>query len=289
MKPNYMLIGASKCATSSICHHLGQHPDVFMTEPKEPFFFSHDEVYERGFDWYESLYEQAGDRKMRGEGSNTYTMKEVFPQSISRIVSYTTDLKLIYVARHPINRIESYWLEIRSHGGETVHYNFNTAVRVNRDWLVDSSNYWQQINVYRQYFPDNRISIVFYEDFQDSPEATMRRCFEFLDVDPDVPLSNPHIRLGRMDQMNSGSSKLVPKETLSRLREYSLFRASVKLIPESVREPLKKQFLFQKIQSRPQWNLQNRQWVADILEEDTRKFLEYASKPVDFWHLRDRC
>ena len=36
MKPNYMLIGASKCGTSTVCGYLSRHPDVFMVECKEP-------------------------------------------------------------------------------------------------------------------------------------------------------------------------------------------------------------------------------------------------------------
>lgn len=281
MKPNYMLIGAAKCATSSLCTLLGQHPDIFMVKCKEPFFFSNDEIYSRGFDWYESLYELAGNKKMRGEGSNRYTMKEIFPNTISRIVSYAPDLKLIYVVRNPISRIESYWLEKRTHGGESVHYDFNTAVRVNRDLLVDSSNYWQQINVYRDHYPDERILILFYEDFIKKPEAIMRRCFEFLKVEPDAPIPDFYIRQGQT------SGRLVPTNTLSRLRSFSSFRAVVKLIPEYIRKPLKKRLFSKKIQERPQWTPENRAWVADILEDDIHEFLKYAGKPVDFWNLRD--
>jgi len=283
MKPNYMIIGASKCATSTICNILGQHPDVFMVECKEPQFFAVDEVYARGLDWYESLFDKAGDKRMRGEGSNRYTMKEVFPKTIDRLTSYTTDLKLIYIVRDPISRIESYWIEKRSHGGEAVHYDFNTAVRVNRGWLVDSSNYWQQISAYRPYFPDDRILIIFLEDFKADSQAVMRRCFEFLDVDPDAPLNNPDLHYN--PSIRPGRYKRVPSNFLSRLRSYSLFRAGVKLIPESLRNPVKKQLFFREIKERPQWNQETREWAVDILEADTRQFLEYYGKPKDFWNL----
>lgn len=281
VKPNYMLIGASKCATSTICTLLGQHPDIFMTEPKEPNFFCNDEVFQRGFEWYESLYAQGADKKMRGEGTNRYTMKEVFPKTIERIVSYTTDLKLIYVVRNPIDRIASYWLQKRSHGGEEVHYDFNTAVRVNRNYLVDSSNYWQQINVYREYFSDDRICVMFYEDFQVDTNAFMRRCFEFLEVDPDVPLANDSLHL------NPSSGKKVPIETLSRLRSYSIFRAGVKLIPTGLRETIKQRFLFKESQGRPQWNPETLEWALDILEFDTIEFLKFYGKSEKFWSLRN--
>jgi hypothetical protein len=152
MKPNYMLIGAAKCATTTICNLLGRHPDVFMVDCKEPQFFNHDEIFARGYEWYESLYAEAGDKKMRGEGSNASTMKEQFPHALRRIVSYAPELKLIYVVRDPFERIESYWLEKRSNAGDLLHYDFNTSVRTDRHWLVDSSNYLAQIDAFRALF-----------------------------------------------------------------------------------------------------------------------------------------
>ncbi|HBB31973.1 MAG TPA: hypothetical protein DDZ80_04595 [Cyanobacteria bacterium UBA8803] len=280
MQPNFLSIGAAKCATSTISALIGQHPDVFMVS-KEVSFFSDDEIYAKGFDWYESLFDNAGGVKMRGEGSNRYTMKEVFPNAVSRIISYTTDLKLIYIVRNPIARIASHWIEKRSHGGEDVHYDFNKAVRINREWLVDSSNYWQQINVFRSHFSDERIHIIFYEDFKTDQGTVMRRCFEFLNVDPDVPLVEPNIHL------NPSTGKQVPINFLSRLRSYSLYRYGVEIIPKPWRDPLRKRFLFKEVKGRPQWSLEAREWVADVLETDTRRFLEYYGKPKDFWKLRD--
>jgi hypothetical protein len=281
---NYMLIGASKCGTSTICNHLSQHPDIFMVECKEPQFFSIDSVYDQGIDWYESLYDGVNTEKMIGEGSNTYTMKEVFPKTLDRMVSYfenIQDLKLIYCVRDPIRRIESYWLELRAHGGESVHYDFNQAVRVNRKWLVDSSNYWQQINVYRSLVPDHNIHIIFFEDFIRSPQEIMSQCFDFLGVDPDVPLKDRELHFGQT------SGRKIPRNILSKLRAYWLFRTGAKLVPEFLREFLKEHFLFKPITGHPQLNPQAREWVVDILEKDTEQFLEFYNKPKDFWKLRN--
>lgn len=279
MKPNYLFIGASKCATSSICALLGQHPDIFMVS-EEVGFFSLEEVYIKGFDWYESLFDQANNVKRWGEGSNWYTMKELFPETITRIISYVPDAKLIYSVRHPIDRIESYWLEIRSHGSEKVHYDFNRAVELNRDWLIDSSNYWQQISAYRTHFSDDQILVIFYEDFKENPNAVMRRCFEFLEVDPNVPVTNPKLHL------NPSMGKKAPIDFLSRLRSYPIYRNGIKLIPKGLRESVREKFLLKRIQGRPQWSVGSRKYVADILEADTCRFLEYYGKPKTFWDLR---
>src|SRR3990172_8281786 len=127
MKPNYMVIGAAKCATTTICSLLRRHPDVFMVDCKEPQFFNQDEIFARGFEWYESLFDEAGRKKMRGEGSNASSMKEVYPQALPRIAAYAGDLKLIYCVRDPFERIESHWLEKPAHGAGEVPHEFENS------------------------------------------------------------------------------------------------------------------------------------------------------------------
>ena len=83
----------------------------------------------------------AGRRAGCGEGSNGYTMKEAFPRAFDRLVRYAPAVKLLYAVRDPFARIESFWMELRSQHPDYVHYDFNKAVDINRDWLTDPSNY----------------------------------------------------------------------------------------------------------------------------------------------------
>ena len=39
-KPNFIVIGAMKAATTSLYTYLKQHPEIFMTKVKEPMFFN---------------------------------------------------------------------------------------------------------------------------------------------------------------------------------------------------------------------------------------------------------
>ncbi len=78
MIPNYLVIGASKCGTSSLCRLLGQHPDMFMSTPKEPNFFCYDHVYEKGWAWYESLFDRADGKLAIGEGTTQYSQRTVW-------------------------------------------------------------------------------------------------------------------------------------------------------------------------------------------------------------------
>ena len=55
-KPDFLIVGAMKCATSTLHDQLSLQPGIFMTELKEPNFFSNDEQYCKGLDWYLSHF-----------------------------------------------------------------------------------------------------------------------------------------------------------------------------------------------------------------------------------------
>ena len=40
MNPNFIVIGQAKCGTTTVCETLRRHPQVFVTEPKEPHYFT---------------------------------------------------------------------------------------------------------------------------------------------------------------------------------------------------------------------------------------------------------
>jgi Sulfotransferase domain len=276
-KPDYLLIGSSKCGTSSITYLLSQHPDIFMSTPREPEFFARDEVYQKGLSWYESLFANSGQKKIRGEGSNLYTMKEVFPNTVSRIASYVPEAKLIYCVRNPFHRIESYWLELRAHGGDKVHYDFNTAVSSNQDWLLDPTNYWQQIGAFRKFFSDTQIHVIFLEDFIENPTLTMKKCFEFLNVDPDKSLVDSNLHLG------STSGRSIQRKFSSQLRTNPFYRSMVKLVPQNVRNSMRSKLFFTQNYKKPDWKPETKKWVTDTLENDLATFLEFYGKSRSFW------
>ncbi|WP_425398140.1 sulfotransferase domain-containing protein [Aeoliella sp.] len=277
--PTFMVIGASKCGTSTVCGHLRRHPDIFMVTPKEPHFFSMDERFAKGIEWYEALYDGATDEKQLGEGSNTYTIKEVYPQAANRIFKYKKDLRLVYCVRNPLPRIESCWLEYRAHLGETVHYDFNQALKVNKDRLIDSTNYWRQLEVYRELFGEENIHVIFFEDLLQNPDAVMQSCFAFLGVDTSVPLNNPDLHVG------TTKGRFAASNTLSRLRENAMFRFAVRLAPAQMRYAIRNRLFLKRIDTRPTWSASRREWVASQLREDTLRFLEFYGKPVDYWEL----
>lgn len=80
-----------------------------MTNPSEPHFFSLQEAYDRGWAWYTSRFANASQETAIGEGSTSFTMHIHRPDAPRRIAAHLPDVRLIYIVRHPLMRIESAW------------------------------------------------------------------------------------------------------------------------------------------------------------------------------------
>ena len=46
---DFIVIGAQKAGTTSLFEHLREHPKLYLPPGKERPFFSHDEVYAKGW------------------------------------------------------------------------------------------------------------------------------------------------------------------------------------------------------------------------------------------------
>jgi len=292
MRPNFLIIGTAKAGTTSLSLSLNEHPDVFVSGPDEVHFFSFDELYSRGPEWYETLFAEARGCRAVGEKSNSYTVRRHYPEAPRRIAEYDPSTKLIYMVRHPLKRIESLWVEMRSWRGprsiphlelvflnknEVIHHSFDRAVRENREFLVDSANYWSELGVYRELFPDDQILVLFLEDFRKDPDRELKRCFEFLDVDP-ISVEDPS-----STHANRSKDKRVPTRTLSMVRSLPWYGAWSELIPGRVK---RLGYRFLKAPARkPDWQDSTRAFVVDRLREDTERFLQSCGRPTDFWDL----
>jgi hypothetical protein len=273
-RPNFIVIGSMKSGTTSLCHLLGQHPDVFMSEPKELEFFCKDEIYAKGFEWYTSVFAGAKNESAIGEGSTSYTKAPLFPYVPERIARHFPDIRLVYIVRHPLERIESHWMHRVKHGDVRT---FNKMLREYPN-LIDTSRYWQQIQLYRNHFNDDQIHVTFFDDLKANPERVLEQCFNFLRVDPQVKLENPakHLHVTRQFKVES--------EPLRNLRANNAFSVASRFIPVPLKNLLKKRLEI-RVDGRPNWAEAKRRWVISEISEDTRIFLDFYGKPDDFWDM----
>lgn len=201
--PDFLVIGAARCGTTSIDAYLRQHPDVRMSSQKETDYFSFgdlpaDEVPPGAspyrvptLDAYRRQFAGAGRAHAVGEVSPTYL---AFPRSAERIAGAIPDAKLICVLRDPVERAYSHWAMVRRAGLEPLS-EFEAAVdaedeRVRRDGSLRyaytrASLYHAGLARYFARFPRERMLVLRFEDFAHDPAATMRVVYRFIGVDAD--------------------------------------------------------------------------------------------------------
>jgi Sulfotransferase domain len=283
IKPNFIIIGAAKSASSSLAKLLSQHPAVCFSQPKEPRFFSHDENFTQGWTWYERHFPIQGSPLAIGEGSVHYSMRTLFPDSAQRIANALPECKLIYIVRHPLARIVSHW-RMYQIGGKTPVTTLSQDVR-RLDWqpnLIDASKYWFQINAYRDFFADENILVLFFEDFTVNPEQVSQTCFDFLGLDPHVPLKQAD-RMTNSAQQNQlrqsdSISKLLRKLPLPSSTSNRLVYHWQKLAKSNT-QPTVNTVL-------SEWEPGTRDWVVEKIIEDSNKFLNFYGKASNFWSFK---
>lgn len=275
MRPTFLLIGAMKCGTTSLYHLLRQHPQVGMSSEKEPAFFCVDEIYRRGWGWYESLFQQAAGKRAVGEASTSYSKRFQFPPTAKRIFRDLPGAKLIYVVRHPFERIESQWMH-SVHMGWSPN-DFERALLDPR--LIDPSRYWAQVNAYRDYFPDEQIKVLFFEDFKHRPDHFLSELFAFLGVDSDLPLASATAHRNVSRRMES------ERPVLNGIRRLPFFKAVNDRFPERWRGALRRTLFTRRNVSRPRWDADSWQRVAWEIGDDVRNFLRFYGRPAEAWAL----
>ena len=140
--PDFVVIGAMKCMTSTLHEQLAAQAGIFMSTPKEPYYFSNDEVYARGEDWYRGLFSDAKPGDLCGESSTHYTKLPSYPHTVARMHVAFPHLKLIYVMRHPIERLVSQY--VHEWSVRNVDCGIDAAVDTLPE-LIDYSRYAYQL------------------------------------------------------------------------------------------------------------------------------------------------
>lgn len=177
--PDFIVIGAMKCATTTLHAQLSRQPGLFMSQPKEPNFFSDDEVFARGFDWYASLFRGAAEGDIRGESSTHYTKLPTHPRAVERMAQALPHVKLIYVMRHPIDRLISHYIHELTVGRIGVDIGIHEAI-VQLPELVDYGRYAMQLRPYREIFGPECILPVFFQGLVLHPQVELERIGRFL-------------------------------------------------------------------------------------------------------------
>ncbi len=203
-----------------------------------------------------------------------------------RIAKKLPDVKIVYIVRHPLRRMESCFRQALSTGHwQTDFYSytkrpmplkFNKAVRTYPHFL-GTTRYWYQLSEYREYFPDQQILLIFFEDFIADPRKEIARCFQFLGVDADYQIEDAE------SPKNVGASKKMDRPILAQMRRLKIFKNVTSLIPARLKRVIHGSFFQTAVPVKLTWEPGIKKWVLEQLHGEIRSILKYGGKLTNFW------
>ena len=196
-RPSFIIGGAQKSGTTSLHYYLVQHKSIFMPigERQETHFFDVEHNYDKGFEWYLARFTGHEQEQIMGQTSPLYLYVEQVPE---RIHQHLPDVKLIFILRHPVDRAYSHYWHVWKKNREKL--SFREAIkheeeRIKKDFwhkrnfsYLSRGRYITQIQRFVHYFPMSQMLFIIFEDFKDEPNSTLKRCFEFLQVENNLEI-----------------------------------------------------------------------------------------------------
>lgn len=272
--PNLIIIGAQKCGTSGLHYHLGLHPEISMSKPKELNFFIEERAWPRGVEWYKRHFDP--NAKVRGEASPNYT---AFPQHMGvpeRMKTVVPDAKLIYVVRDPLERIAAHWVHNfakRREKGDLA----STLSHPNTSYL-QRSQYAMQLQRYLNNFPRENILVLDQADFRSHRAETLRQVFEFAGADPSF--THP----GFERERHATARKTRATRLAVRMEKASKTRWG-RVIPPKVWFALDERLPMRKPIERPDVRLSLTDEALRALRDDAERLRELTGKGFDDWSI----
>jgi hypothetical protein len=267
--PNFFLVGAPKAGTTSLYRYLAQHPQVYMSPVKEPAFFAPDLAeYKRGlgvadaispefqayldgplterrdgvinqWEQYLKLFKNVTSEIAVGEASSNYLGSRSAPVSIHERIPHA---KIIMILRDPVDRLFSQYSQAAARGhaagdflGWVGEQQINEGLGPETLGAIWNGFYAKHLQRYLAVFPADQIKVVMYEEYSSQPEAVFREVFEFIEVDPSVPIDvvqRHNITLRRRfsalpqppAEFRTVIKRLLPRRAIDALRAVALRR-----------------------------------------------------------------
>jgi len=288
MLPNFIIVGTPKAGTTSLYHYLSEHPQVFMSEPKEVNYFSKDEIEEQGLYYqdfkakdlksYEALFNQVRNEVAIGEGSVSYLYYPKTPQKIKNILP---DIKIIILLRDPIERAYSHYLMDFRMGlinlsFEEVVYKTSNHKKIDLFYqqYIELGLYYKQVKRYVDTFGNTQIKIFLQEDLKNNTEKVIFDLYSFLDIDNSIIIDT--------NQQHNAFS--MPKnKVIHQLYSSYIIRSLIKTVfTKKIKEQIKNIFFERK--KKPKLNYKTKEYLQKIYFEDIKKLESLINQDLSQWY-----
>lgn len=235
--PDFLIIGAMKCGTSSLFEYLKLHPWVWA-DKKEICYFALN--FAQGINWYRSHFPTDAYKKfankilnkdlITGEACPYYLLN---PHTPRRVYETIPQAKIIVILRNPVDRAHSHYYHNYNRRFETL--SFEEAIEAEQERLqveieklrgdeyyisykhytfsyLLKGEYVDQLINWMKFFPREQFLILKFEHFFSDPASNIKQVLAFLNL-PDWELKKTWVH-------NQGSYPAMSETLRSRLSEY---------------------------------------------------------------------
>lgn len=277
---DFLIIGAQKCATTTLFEHLRAHPGINMPLEKEVPFFTGDDSSRPSWKTFAATHFGAEDGRLWGKATPQYMCDS---GTAERIRAMMPGVKLVAILRDPIERTWSHYqmgrrreTEPRDFDGAVAELLDEQALQKNRELPVPThsegfesesafyvawSEYGRILRHYAGLFGPQQLLVLYTEELEADPAGTLDRLLQFIGLEPGFRPDT----LGQVIHKGGGSNR-IPHSVRVWLRERRSLYSLWQLLPESRRGRLR--FLFE------QWNVRKQAATQDTIPASARKALQ---------------
>jgi hypothetical protein len=230
--PDFLVIGAKRCGTTSLYQHLPEHPCISKSPYDNMGFFN--DNFHLGVNWYKSFFPTTFTRnKIKSKFGNflafDVTTKYMEEESTANNVYQTKpNMKIIIILRNPVDRAYSqYHLSVRQtaerRSFEDVveenmnrlnkesheHYEIKPKFSVEEDNHLKKGLYALQLRYWLKIFPRENILIVSTEEFESNQQIIYNKIFEFLNISKFEVKNTKKMEKGNYPPMKSETRNLL--------------------------------------------------------------------------------
>lgn len=227
-KLDFFCAGFAKSGTTTLYNILKQHPQIYLSEIKEPVFWNDKTALQRGVKWYlNRYYREASDSQVVGEINPQVTNGAANELLIKRVLKKNG--KIIFIMRNPIDRLYShFFMDLlwgnfydRGQNVDLVNYDkmfdqfvektFRKFYYIDMPRIFDINQfafgkYSYYLERYRRVFGSDNVFIIIFEEFIQNIQKSSMELFAFLNINRGIKLNF---------DIKSNEGNFLPKNVMS--------------------------------------------------------------------------
>lgn len=251
---DFIIVGAQKCATTTLHKYLSEHPDLYLPAGKEAPFFNKPDANAESYQTYlQQEFTDAKPHQLTGKATPQYMSGPDIPSCIK---SLSPSTRIIAVLKDPRKRAFSQYRMALRRGTESRSFEqaisaalAEESLHIGRsetapthakgyvseaDFYVPWGEYGRILSRYVQLFESNKILVIFTDELEQQPEQTLDKIMGFLGLETGFKPAS----LGEKFHVGGGKARINPA-IIRNIITGPILGGIYSLIPERLKNTLR--------------------------------------------------